>query len=315
MSRYCEYFIKDLIQSQENIIKVNIIKKFRKVHIEITNICNLKCTFCPPKIKPNGVMSLEDFDDINKQLKPYTKELAYHIVGDPLVLRNLNEYLDISLKHDLKVNITTTANKISSNDYNALMNKTIKQINFSINSYNANSHKKSLDEYLNPILDFVKYAQEKSHEYFINFRIWNLDESKSAREFNTQVFKKVNEYFNTDINIDDVYTQRPKNIRIAKKLFFNFDEYFNWPSLENDFVSDKGFCYGLDSHFGILTSGEVVPCCLDQNACINLGNTNTSQLKDILSSTRVKTIQDGFKEGKVVEELCQKCEYRTRFDK
>lgn len=315
MSRYCEYFIKDLIQSQENIIKVNIIKKFRKVHIEITNICNLKCTFCPPKIKPNGVMSLEDFDDINKQLKPYTKELAYHIVGDPLVLRNLNEYLDISLKHDLKVNITTTANKISSNDYNALMNKTIKQINFSINSYNANSHKKSLDEYLNPILDFVKYAQEKSHEYFINFRIWNLDESKSAREFNTQVFKKVNEYFNTDINIDDVYTQRPKNIRIAKKLFFNFDEYFNWPSLENDFVSDKGFCYGLDSHFGILTSGEVVPCCLDQNACINLGNTNTSQLKDILSSTRVKTIQDGFKVGKVVEELCQKCEYRTRFDK
>jgi len=309
------YFIKDLIQSQEKLSKVLIIKKFRKVHIEITNICNLKCTFCPPKIKPNGVMSLEDFDDINKQLKPFTKELAYHIVGDPLVLKNLNEYLDISLKHDLKVNITTTANKISPNDYDALMNKTIKQINFSINSYNANSHKKSLDEYLDPILDFVKYAQEKSHEYFINFRIWNLDESKSARDFNTQVFKKVNECFNTDINIDDVYNQRPKNIRIAKKLFFNFDEYFNWPSLENDFVSDKGFCYGLDSHFGILTSGDVVPCCLDQNACINLGNTNDSQLKDILTSNRVKTIQNGFREGKVVEELCQKCEYRTRFDK
>ena len=260
-------------------------------------------------------MSLDDFDDINMQLKPFTKELAYHIVGDPLILKNLNEYLDISLKHDLKVNITTTANKISSNDYNALMNKTIKQINFSINSYNANSHKKSLDEYLNPILDFVKYAQDKSHDYFINFRIWNLDESKSARDFNTQVFKRVNECFNTDIDIDVIYKERPKNIRIAKKLFFNFDEYFNWPSLENDFVSDKGFCYGLDSHFGILTSGEVVPCCLDQNACINLGNTNDSQLKDILTSNRVKTIQNGFKEGKVIEELCKKCEYRTRFDK
>lgn len=304
-----------MIQSQEKLLKVNIIKKFRKVHIEITNICNLKCTFCPPKTKPNGIMSLEDFDNINKQLKPFTKELAYHIVGDPLVLKNLNEYLDISLKHDLKVNITTTANKISTKDYDALMNKTIKQINFSINSYNANSHKKSLDEYLNPILDFVKYAQKNLHEYFINFRIWNLDESKSARDFNTQVFKKVNECFNTDINIDDVYNQRPKNIRIAKKLFFNFDEYFNWPSLENDFVSDKGFCYGLDSHFGILTSGDVVPCCLDQNACINLGNTNDSQLSDILNSNRVKTIQTGFREGRIVEELCQKCEYRTRFDK
>ena len=285
------------------------------MHIEITNICNLKCTFCPPKILPNGTMSLEKFDDLNFQLKPYTKELAYHMVGDPLVLSNLNEYLNISLKHDLKVNITTTANNINEKHYKALMNPTIKQINFSINSYNANSHKKSLDEYLNPILDFVKFAQEQKHEYFINFRIWNLDEEKSAKEFNKKVFDKINETFNTNIDLENVYKERPKNIRIDRKIFFNFDEYFNWPSLENEIVSSNGFCYGLDSHFGILTSGDVVPCCLDQNACINLGNTNTTQISDILNSKRVKDIQSGFRKGIVVEELCQKCEYRTRFDK
>ena len=285
------------------------------MHIEITNICNLKCTFCPPKILPNGTMSLENFDDLNFQLKPYTKELAYHMVGDPLVLSNLNEYLNISLKHDLKVNITTTANNINEKHYKALMNPTIKQINFSINSYNANSHKKSLDEYLNPILDFVKFAQEQKHEYFINFRIWNLDEEKSAKEFNKKVFDKINETFNTNIDLENVYKERPKNIRIDRKIFFNFDEYFNWPSLENEIVSSNGFCYGLDSHFGILTSGDVVPCCLDQNACINLGNTNTTQISDILNSNRVKAIQNGFRKNIVVEELCQKCEYRTRFDK
>ena len=285
------------------------------MHIEITNICNLKCTFCPPKILPNGTMSLEKFDDLNFQLKPYTKELAYHMVGDPLVLSNLNEYLNISLKHDLKVNITTTANNINEKHYKALVNPTIKQINFSINSYNANSHKKSLDEYLNPILDFVKFAQEQKHEYFINFRIWNLDEEKSAKEFNKKVFDKINETFNTNIDLENVYKERPKNIRIDRKIFFNFDEYFNWPSLENEIVSSNGFCYGLDSHFGILTSGDVVPCCLDQNACINLGNTNTTQISDILNSNRVKAIQNGFRKNIVVEELCQKCEYRTRFDK
>ena len=285
------------------------------MHIEITNICNLKCTFCPPKILPNATMSLEKFDDLNAQLKPYTKELAYHIVGDPLVLSNLNEYLNISLKHDLKVNITTTANNINEKHYEALTNPTIKQINFSINSYNANSHKKSLDEYLNPILDFVKFAQNKNHEYFINFRIWNLDEEKSAKEFNKKVFDKINETFETNINIDEVYKEKPKNIRIDRKIFFNFDEYFSWPTLQNEVVSKTGFCYGLDSHFGILTSGDVVPCCLDQNACINLGNTNTTQISDILNSNRVKAIQNGFRKNIVVEELCQKCEYRTRFDK
>ncbi len=260
-------------------------------------------------------MSLEHFDSLNSQLKPYTKELAYHVVGDPLVLSNLNEYLNISLKHDLKVNITTTANNINEKHYETLLNPTIKQINFSINSYNANSHKKSLDEYLEPIINFVKFAQSRKHEYFINFRIWNLDEEKSAKEFNTKVFNKINEAFNTEINIEEVYKQRLKNIRIDRKIFFNFDEYFNWPSLNNEIVSTKGFCYGLDSHFGILTNGDVIPCCLDQNAVINLGNTNNTQIDDILKSKKVLDIQNGFKKNILVEELCRKCEYRTRFDK
>ncbi len=260
-------------------------------------------------------MSLEHFESLNKQLKPYTKELAYHIVGDPLVLANLDEYLNISSKYDLKVNIVTTANNISKKHYATLMNKAIKQINFSINSYNANSHKKTLDEYLNPIFDFVKYAQDKNHEFFINFRIWNLDETLSAKEFNKKVFEKVNKKFDTNIDIEEIYKTRPKNIRIARKLFFHFDSYFSWPSKNSDFVSKKGTCYGLDSHFGILTSGEVVPCCLDQNAIINLGDTKSTQLNDILTSKRVKNIQKGFKSNILVEDLCQRCEYRTRFEK
>ena len=127
-----------------------IIKKFRKVHIEITNICNLKCSFCPPKHLPNQTMSLEKFDDLNKQVKEVSNELAYHIVGDPLVLSNLQEYLEISRKNRLKVNITTTANNLNETHFKSLMNEAIRQINFSINSYNANSHKKSLKEYLEP---------------------------------------------------------------------------------------------------------------------------------------------------------------------
>ncbi|MCT7641027.1 radical SAM/SPASM domain-containing protein [Aliarcobacter butzleri] len=281
----------------------------------MTNICNLKCTFCPPKILPNKTMTLDKFDKLNLELKEFTTELAYHIVGDPLVLSNLDEYLNISLKHNLKVNITTTANNINKKHYETLLNPTIKQINFSINSYNANSHKKSLDEYLEPIIEFVKFAQKQKHEYFINFRIWNLDEKNSAKEFNLKVFNKINEAFDTNIDIEDVYKNRPKNIRIDRKIFFNFDEYFNWPNLENKEVSKTGFCYGLDSHFGVLSNGDVVPCCLDKDAIINLGNIEDNSLKNILTSKRVKDIQNGFKKDILVEELCQKCEYRTRFDK
>ncbi|WP_324292201.1 SPASM domain-containing protein [Halarcobacter sp.] len=263
---------------------------------------------------PNKTMSLENFKNINMQLEGITKELAYHIVGDPLVLGNLEKYLDISFDSNLKVNITTTANNLNKNHFNTLMHNAIKQINFSINSYNANSHKKSLDEYLVPILDFLDYAISKKQHFFINLRIWNLDDSKSAKEFNKNVFEKVNERFCLNLDIDEIYKNRPKNIKIARMVFFNFDDYFQWPDLNNDFISDTGKCYGLDSHFGILSSGDVVPCCLDKDGIINLGNVNNDKISDILDTKRVKDIQNGFKNGKVIEEFCQKCDYRRRFD-
>ena len=259
-------------------------------------------------------MDLKTFDRVNSELKDFTNELAYHIVGDPLVLGNLSEYLEISKKHNLKVNITTTANNISQKHYKVLINPTIKQINFSLNSYNANSHKKSFDEYIEPILEFVRFAQERKHEYFINFRIWNLDQEKSAKEFNSAVFDKLNEFFSSSLNIDEIYKNKPKNIRVARKIFMNFDEYFVWPSLKNEIVSQKGFCHGLSSHFGILANGTVVPCCLDLDANINLGDINKSSVREILQGQRAKNMIDGFKNRVLKEELCQKCEYRTRFD-
>lgn len=259
-------------------------------------------------------MDLTLFETINKQLRPYTKELAYHMVGDPLVLSNLDKYLDISFENGLKVNITTTANNLNEKMFKNLMHKAIRQINFSLNSYNANSHKKTLDEYLEPIFSFTKYALKQKQHFFINFRIWNLDEDESAKVFNKEVFDKTNKYFNTSLEIEDIYDNKPKSIRVDNKVLFNFDDYFEWPNIENEYIGDKGFCYGLDSHFGILSSGKVVPCCLDKDGVIDLGNLNETSLEDIMSSKRVYTIQDGFKNNMVTEELCQKCDYRTRFD-
>jgi len=263
---------------------------------------------------PNATMSLSLFESVNKQLKPYTKELAYHVVGDPLVLGNLEEYLNISLKQGLKVNITTTGNSLKAKDFPMLLNKSIRQINFSINSYHANSHKKTLQEYLEPIFLFTQYVLEQKKELFINFRLWNLDEKQSAKEFNEAVFEYTNEFFQTQFNLEEIYAQKPKNLRVVRKVFFHFDEYFEWPTMQNPIKEEKGYCYGLNSHFGILSSGVVVPCCLDKDGIVNLGNVNEKTLEDILNSKRAKNIQDGFLNHIATEELCQRCEYKTRFN-
>lgn len=259
-------------------------------------------------------MSLEDFEKLNNELSKVTKELAYHVVGDPLVLSNLSDYLDISLKNGLKVNITTAANKFSQTYFDKLNHPALKQINFSVNAYNGGSFKITLEEYLTPIFDFCKYSIESKVDYFINIRLWNFDDKKSAKEFNKTVFKMAKEYFDANLNIEEFYVARPKNVRVERKIFFHFDEYFDWPSLNNEFVSEKGFCYGLDSHFGVLANGDVVPCCLDKDGIIKLGNAFEVGVLNVLQNEKTTTLKQNFKDRVLSEELCRKCSYRTRFD-
>ncbi len=284
--------------------------KFNKVFIEITNICGLSCSFCPTKNLATHTMSLEFFENILIQLKPYTKEITYHIFGDPLTLSNLDKYLDISYKHNFKVNITTTGYYLNNFDLNLFLHPAIKQINFSLNSFNKNDMSKTLKQYLKPIFELCNLKLEKKIHNFINLRLWNMDTQNSEEDFNNEVFKLLEKQFNIDLS----FSNNKESIRLENQIKLHFDSYFQWPSLESNHNS-QGYCQGLSSHFGILASGTVVPCCLDSDGNIPLGNLHDTKLKDILSSKRTQNIINGFKNNITVEELCKKCSYKDRFKK
>ncbi len=283
--------------------------KFHIVYIEITNICGLQCSFCPPKINPIKTLSLEEFENIIAQVAPLTDLVALHVLGDPLVISDLEKYLDIVQKYNLKAMITTTGYHLNDSMFQTLSHSTIKQINFSLNSFNKNSMKKSLNEYLQPILDFCQYKVEHNLPNFINLRLWNLDQQNSEEDFNTQIINSLENFFNIKIEIN----KQKESIRIDNKVLINFDQYFQWPSLKNDIVGD-GYCHGLQSQFAILVDGRVVPCCLDCDGVIELGNITQQSLQDILNSSKASKIIEGFKNNKAVEELCQKCSYKERFN-
>jgi radical SAM protein with 4Fe4S-binding SPASM domain len=258
-------------------------------------------------------MDIELFSSILAQLQDITKEITFHIVGDPLVLSNLSKYLDISHHYGMKVSITTTGYYLTNFDFETFVNPAIKQINFSLNSYNKNSMDIDLAQYITPILEFSKYKISSLNNIFVNLRLWNIDESMSDRDFNSKIFGYINSYFDSDIDIDSIYQDKPKFIRVANKVRVHFDSYFVWPSIDSKHRSD-GFCYGLKSHFGILSDGRVVPCCLDCDGVIELGDLSKSRLEDILKTDRTKNIQIGFQNGIAIEEFCKGCEYKNRFN-
>ncbi|MDB2405657.1 SPASM domain-containing protein [Arcobacteraceae bacterium] len=283
--------------------------KFHKVYIEITNICGLSCTFCPTKETTSRTMDLVFFEEVLKQLKPYTRNIALHVFGDPLTLSNLDKYLDISYSHNFQVDITTTGYYLNKFDLNLFLHKAIKQINFSLNSYNKNEMNISLEEYFTPLFQLCDLKLKNKVHSFINFRLWNIDKDNLENNFNTTVLSLLSKKFNLSVdNID-----YKKSVRLENQILINFDNYFEWPNMKTK-KETNGFCHGLSSQMAILSSGRVVPCCLDSFGVINLGNMHTQPLETILNSKRAKAIVENFKNNIAQEELCKKCTFKERFN-
>ncbi|HEY9190167.1 MAG TPA: radical SAM/SPASM domain-containing protein [Sulfurovum sp.] len=287
--------------------------KFYRIYIELTNVCGLSCSFCPTKALPTKEMELDFFESIVMQAKAYTKEVACHVVGDPLTLSNLHAYLDILHKHGLKAMLTTSGYFLKKHGYDTLFHPCVKQINISLNSFNKNDTSLTFEQYIGPILALCHAKQQRAEDLFINLRVWNLDEAMSERAFNETLFKKLSSDFGTELDLQTIYQERPRSLRLASKVLVHFDNYFEWPSLQNQIYGD-GTCQGLQSHVAVLANGKVVPCCLDCDGVIELGDLHTSTLEEVLTSKRAVTMLEGFKEGKAIEELCQKCSYKERFN-
>ncbi|SFV51399.1 Molybdenum cofactor biosynthesis enzyme and related Fe-S oxidoreductases [hydrothermal vent metagenome] len=287
--------------------------KFHRIYIEITNICGLKCSFCPTSDLLPKTMSLKIFEDIVIQSKKYTKEIALHVMGDPLTLNNLFEYLDILEKYKMKAILTTSGYFIKKQPTSTLFHNAVKQINISLNSYNKNDTSITLLQYMRPIINLCEEKLKQDANLFINLRIWNLDDIMSEKSFNTELFKELSNNFDFNKSIDEIYTNRPKSIRLENKILLHFDNYFEWPSLNNPVYGD-GACLGIKSHIAILVDGRVVPCCLDSKGVIELGDLKKNNLDEIMSNNRTQSIKNGFQNGIAVEELCQKCSYKNRFN-
>jgi radical SAM protein with 4Fe4S-binding SPASM domain len=287
--------------------------KFYRIYIELTNICGLRCSFCPTKNKPSNTMELDFFESVVKQAKLFTKEIACHVVGDPLTLSNLKEYLDVIYKHKMKAVLTTSGYFMKKHKDDTLFHPAVKQINISLNAFNKNDTSISFEQYMKPILELCQRKVEKEQqELFINLRMWNLDEAMSEEMFNQELFDRLASTFNVTLDLRDLNPKEKKSIRLDYKVLLHFDNYFEWPSLANKNYG-HGTCQGLSSHIGVLSNGEVIPCCLDSEAIMCLGNLHEDSLENIVYGKRASAMIEGFKKNLCTEEMCLKCSYKDRF--
>jgi radical SAM protein with 4Fe4S-binding SPASM domain len=111
------------------------------------------------------------------------------------------------------------------------------------------------------------------------------------------------------------WKENSRGLRLRERLFLEWGERFQWPDANAQVQGERFFCYGLADQFGVLCDGTVVPCCLDSDGVIALGNLFTEDLGQILTSERARAMVEGFRCGRASEELCRRCGYAQRFVK
>lgn len=287
-------------------------KKLKKAYIEVTNVCNLSCTFCPGTSRDPRFMSAVEFETVLKKLSGYTEHLYFHVMGEPLLHPEVAHFLELCGAYGYRVNITTNGLLVGKQADVLVDSQALRQVNISLHSQEEVTTVTKLEQYLDGIFEFTDKALAKGGIY-VSYRLWNLS-SEVADKYNTFIVQKLEQHFKPGFSILDTL-HLTNRVKLRESLFLNSAKVFQWPSMTADETGNKGFCLGLRDQVAILVDGTVVPCCLDSDGRIQLGNIFQEDFRHILYGERAKALYEGFSGRYAVEELCRKCGYRTRFSK
>ena len=275
-------------------------KKYSRVYVEITNICNRNCSFCPGTVREPKRMSLDEFKKIADSLVGVTDYIYMHVMGEPLTHPELPEFIKYATTLGFKCAVTTNGTLVSKRA-DELIASGVYKVNLSVHSFESGEE----DKYLSYISDLCAFADKASHGGVLTvLRLWNKGYDGGLNDKTLEIMKE---------KLRGEWKWGSRGARIRHKLHLEYGDRFDWPDSEAPLLGDSVFCYGLRDHFGILCDGRVIPCCLDREGEITLGNIFDTPIREILSSEMAENILSGFDRRCAVEDLCKRCGYARRF--
>lgn len=276
-------------------------KRFRKIYLEISNLCNLQCSFCPGTKRTPKAMTEAEFTYLLPKLRPYTDYLYFHLMGEPLCHKLLPRFLELSQEYGFRVILTTNGTLLQERQQILLSSPALHKVNISLHAFEANDLSVPFESYLENCFAFGRAAAGKK---IVCYRLWNqggLDQK------NRQILELLQKAFPSP------WVTERRGTRLEDGVYLEKGDKFDWPDLQAPKNTGKIFCYGLHDQIGVLCDGTVVPCCLDHEGDISLGNLFSQDLGEILASPRAQKIFQGFQTGNPPEALCRRCGYAKRF--
>ncbi len=273
---------------------------YDRFYIEITNTCNLNCSFCLPTQRKARFMTLDEYKHILSEIDPYSKHIYLHIKGEPTLHPELKEIMDISHLYDKKIHLVTNGTLLEKLNFDLIDHPTLSQLTLSLHSLQE-LNESQRHETLKSIENLIMRSKDKHFSLFL--RIWN--------ENNEDLLT----WLRNILGVNFEYQANKHRLKVGKNLTLDFDKEFTWPSLDLPFVGDIGSCYGGIKMMGIFVDGQVTPCCLDNDGDLSLGNVFEISFKDLINQSKYLDFVSGLVSNRLIEPLCQHCSYHLKHKK
>lgn len=273
---------------------------YSRVYVEITNICNMDCSFCHGHSREPRQMTEGQYARVLEQIAGKTRYIYHHLMGEPLIHPLLPRFLQMACEAGFRPMITTNGTLLDRFGDDILI-PGLHKVNISLHSFEGDRQAAQQD-YVRQVAAFARKARDVGT--LISLRLWNNGCDGGRNDTTLEVLKA---------ELPGPWTENTRGYRIREGLFLEWGDRFAWPDREAPDGGDRIACYGLRDHFGILSDGTVVPCCLDSDGVIALGNVFHEDLSQILASPRAQAIAEGFRQRKATEDLCRRCGYARRF--
>lgn len=274
-------------------------KKYSRVYVEITNVCNKSCSFCPGTKRAPHFMNSAELDTVLSKLSGFTDYVYFHLMGEPTLHPDLIEFIRMAKKRGFHPMLTTNGSLLSELG-KQIISAGVYKVNISLHSFEDDDEKGQI-EYLKSCVDFAKLAGERG--VIVTLRLWNGGTDADNR----RTLEFLRESFGGE------WIPNNRGERLSDRIFLEYADRFIWPDIEAEELGSSVYCHALSDHFGILADGSIVPCCLDRDGVMTLGNIFTDDLSKVLTGSRCEKILLGFQNRNVTEELCRRCPYARRF--
>ncbi len=271
-----------------------------KAFLEITSGCNLSCSFCHGTKRPVRFLTTAEFTKAATEIRPYAEYLYFHLMGEPLLHPDLGQFLQIAGDLGFRVILTTNGTLLDKRRDVLLSAPALHKVSISLHSFEGEA--RQMEPYLESCFRFCEDAA--AHGIIAVLRLWDLGVEHTE---NAHILQRMHAWF------DDTSVTEWKEIysgyKIRDRIFLEWGERFDWPDQDAAPVSTSHSCFGLRDQFGVLSDGTVVPCCLDADGAIPLGNLFETPLAEILASPRAAALRKSFETRQITEPLCQRCGY------